>query len=139
MTIKVIEAATDSEARELQAAVDAAMGYPRKGEHVGGGRHVDMPIKWDGTGECPPGWGATFTEVQHAEDKGFALAIDDADAARIAEKLNVLDEQDRAQIASALASRTDKDLAAEGFEPRSRGDLADVDVRGEQASPEESR
>ena len=29
---------------------------PSKGTHTGGGRHVPMPVDWDGAGRVPPGW-----------------------------------------------------------------------------------
>jgi hypothetical protein len=58
-----------------QRAIDKALGYPRKGLRVGGGRHVPMPETWDGTGECPPGWTATASAPVLDKDGAAYLAI----------------------------------------------------------------
>jgi hypothetical protein len=66
---------TPAEMRAAQAAMDKALGYPRKGVQVGGGIHVPMPETWDGTGDCPPGWARTASEPLMAKDGTAYLAI----------------------------------------------------------------
>lgn len=66
---------TLEEMREAQAAVDKALGYPRRGRHVGGGRHVGMPDTWDGQGPCPPGWTKSASEPVEAADGTTYLVV----------------------------------------------------------------
>ena len=47
---------TEAEVREFVDLRDKLLGRPRRGVHVGRGRHVDMPDTWDGEGRKPPGW-----------------------------------------------------------------------------------
>jgi len=73
------EAACDS----VAAVVDKALGYPKKGTHVGGGIHVDMPATWDGQGATPPGWTKRHTTVYTASPSDAALQLEAATVAAV--------------------------------------------------------
>jgi hypothetical protein len=66
---------TPQEMLAAQLASDKALGFPRPGVHVGGGRHVPMPTTWDGQGACPPGWTATASAPVLDKDGAAYLAI----------------------------------------------------------------
>lgn len=126
--MKVIRTASDAEALALQAAIDSAMGYPRKGVHVGEGRHIDIPESWDGNGNPPPGWSAHYAEIYHAETRTPIIPFDDGDATRLVPRINVLGQQERAAVSDALGRRAEANIEAEGYQPRART-VSDAGVR----------
>jgi len=57
-----------AQAAQIVAALDVLEGYPSRGVHVGGGRHVDAPDTWDGTGDTPSGWTKGHEAVERPGD-----------------------------------------------------------------------
>lgn len=69
-------------AAATEANQDKLLGYPLAGVHVGGGRHVDMPPTWDGSGAVPIGWTSyKGSSRQHPTLAQFATPVDDECAA----------------------------------------------------------
>jgi hypothetical protein len=66
---------TLAEMQEAQRIVDKALGYPKKGRHVGGGKHTPIQEEWDGVGEVPPGWTKTASEPVVGVDGTAYLAL----------------------------------------------------------------
>ena len=71
---------TLAEIVEAIALEDAERGHPSRGQHVGRGPHADMPADWDGVGETPPGWTATYAVPEaHPITPGlYAMPVRDA-------------------------------------------------------------
>lgn len=78
----------------VRLLLDVAMGYPRKGMHLGGGRHVDMPDTWDGQGATPPGWTkhACAMYVGGALDAALQLDDDQLSASQASASLSALEK-----------------------------------------------
>jgi len=72
--------ATKADCIALAAIVDKSLNLPAKGNHVGGGIHVDMPDTYKGKG-ASPGW--TDTQNDPIEDtlklRGWAYPADGLD------------------------------------------------------------
>jgi hypothetical protein len=80
---------TDADIVAVSAEINQKLGYPKRGTHVGGGRHVAMPIDWDGQGECPPGWTKGAVAVALADDSATEeLRVD----ARVEQQLQAFPE-----------------------------------------------
>lgn len=97
---------TDAALSPVATAVNAALGYPKKGSHIGGGIHVNMPPTWDGTGPTPPGW---TSKHQALFENGLADAcypLDDATVAAVAASATA-QAADKSLVASVVASRID--------------------------------
>lgn len=99
----------ERQAREAQALIDRALGYPRRGIHVGRGTHVVMPQLWDGNGEPPPGWTSTLEPVWVNGDALIQLEDDLVDAT-----IQALPAADRAAFQAIAAARVE----VEGFGSR---------------------
>lgn len=95
---------TEAECRAVAAAVDKALGYPRRGEHVGEGRHVVMPEAWDGTGECPPGWTATHEWVW-ADANGCIYSLSDETVTAALAAGSVLSQTEKNTVVNASGAR----------------------------------
>lgn len=92
----------------LRAIVDKALGYPRKGTHVGGGRHVTMPATWDGTGATPPGWAKSAADVWVASASDAVLPLPDDVVAELqaAPAQARLSAAEKTTLSSAIAGRS---------------------------------
>ena len=67
---------TPEEMEAARVALDKLLGYPKRGVHVGGGIHCDMPDEWDGTGPTPPGWTKSYSAPVLTTDSKLAyLAV----------------------------------------------------------------
>jgi hypothetical protein len=108
-TVLTSEASADT----LADLVDKALGYPRKGAHQGGGRHVTMPDTWVGTGVAPPGWTRSHESVFRTSAADAAYPIDDATAAIVA--ASALPASEKATVASAVAARVEVDPSNNGL------------------------
>lgn len=93
-----------------EATQDKLLGYPLVGVHIGGGRHVDMPATWDGSGDVPPGWTSYKGSTrQHPTLAQWATPLDDQAAAAMANgrraKLSALEQTKMsADLAAAVVS-----------------------------------
>ena len=127
--------ATEASNDSLKAIVDKALGYPRKGTHVGNVR-VAMPDTWDGNGPCPPGWTkqATANYVNTALDA--ALPIDDALATELQKPgaLALLSAAEQTTLSVALAARASKDLESAAYIPKVSAVTAGAAVAVEETS-----
>lgn len=103
----------------LSSIVNKALGYPRKGAHVGGGIHVPMPESWDGQGVCPPGWTkqASSNWVASALDSALPLPDVLANELQLPSNLSRISALEQATLLAALAARTNVDLEA-GYVPK---------------------
>lgn len=112
MTIQRSVVGTEAACDEVVVLANKALGFPAKGRHVGGGRHVDMPDTWDGTGPTPPGWTKTVTAVYVSSPTDAAVPVSDTLAAALqdAKAQAKLTGQERAALATALAGRTSVEL-----------------------------
>jgi hypothetical protein len=125
-------AGTEAQMDALRVIVDKALGYPRKGTHVGSGPHVPMPETWDGTGPTPPGWAksATVPWVTNASNVVLPLPDDLAAELQSAPAQARLSASERTTVANAIASRgqtvldgrTPKANAAQGAAEQVRRD-----------------
>lgn len=71
---------TEAECEQVVALIDKQCGYPKRGTHVGGGIHVDMPETFT---PGAPGWTATYDVPKadaSAKARGFALNVDGFDS-----------------------------------------------------------
>lgn len=100
-----INSGTEAACGNIQAAIDKAYGYPRKGVHVGGGIHVDMPDTWDGTGATPPGWSKHYAPVFSASASDAVLQIEDNVVSDCAASV-VLTPGEKTIVANAAVTRT---------------------------------
>jgi hypothetical protein len=93
-------------AAATEANQDKLLGYPLAGVHVGGGRHVDMPATWDGTGAVPPGWTSyKGSSRQHPTLAQWATPIDpDAPAAMANGRRARLNASEQAKMTADLAA-----------------------------------
>lgn len=114
--------ATDTEARcdALVGIIDKALGYPRAGVHVGGGKHAAMPATWDGTGPTPPGWTKHATVSWVASATSAAVPIPDSLSTLLQrpESLGRLSVAERNTLNAAIAGRTNVDTEAGGHVPK---------------------
>lgn len=106
---KAIRVATGTEAEmdALRVTVDKALGFPRKGTHVGRGPHVAMPDTWDGTGPTPSGWGksASVPWVASATDTVLPIPDDLAAELQSAPAQARLTAGERSAVSAAIAAR----------------------------------
>ncbi len=116
---------TEADAVALQAVVNKALGYPRRGVQVGKGIHVDSPETWDGTGARPPGWTVDAVRVWVA-DGAAVIALEDDTASELqrAGTRIRLSASEKDQLDAALAAREDVDLETEGFAVKRRPEEA---------------
>lgn len=57
------------DAEQFIKSKDQELGLPKRGVRVGGGIHVEVPLVWDGKGQCPVGWTESYARVkQEASD-----------------------------------------------------------------------
>lgn len=119
-------AGTEAEMSALQVVIDKALGFPRKGTHVGGrGVYVNMPDTWDGTGPTPPGWAASATVPWVATPLDAVLPLPDDIAAEL-QAVPVqarLSASERLSISSAIASRPA--VVLDGRTPKTAAALAE--------------
>lgn len=71
---------TPAEMEAARAALDKALGFPRRGRQVGGGIHAACPEAWDGNGDCPPGWTRSASEVLVDDDGAAYLPLHGVEA-----------------------------------------------------------
>lgn len=72
---------TLARAQELHAIRDKLTGDLRvRGEHIGKGRHVEMPESWDGNGKVPPGWSGYDGAHEETEQ---VVTVDSQTGARV--------------------------------------------------------
>lgn len=97
---------TRAEAQVTEQNQDKLLGYPLRGTHVGGGRHVDMPASWDLTGPTPIGWSSyRGTSRQHPTLSQFATRMDpEAPAAMGNGRRTRLTAQEQTRMAADLAA-----------------------------------
>jgi hypothetical protein len=97
---------TKASVEAVQADVDTLMGYPSRGVHVGGGRHVDMPETFT---PGAPGWTEHHAAVRkHPKKDEYATELGDDVAAALA------DPQRRKRLtADKLAALEAKQAAVE--------------------------
>jgi hypothetical protein len=103
----------EAEMDALNAIVSKALGYPRPGVHVGGGRHVDMPEQWDGRGDAPLGWTKQYTANWVATAQVAAVPLSNAEEVELqrpAAQAN-LSVSERLTLAAALGARVLVDLS----------------------------
>lgn len=97
----------ESDATAICKDLDSALGYPVRGRHVGGGRHVDL--------DAPdrPGWTMRWTEPEkHPEREQWAVRLPDAEALP-AEKLSLLEPAKATTVATLDATWAPKTAAPE--------------------------
>lgn len=87
--------ATQRAAEDYAALCTKARGYPVRGVHVGGGRHVTL-------GDTPgPGWTTAFADViEHPDGNAFAVLALDASA----EERARLTTAERTEVAAKRAA-----------------------------------
>jgi hypothetical protein len=106
---KPIKVATGTEAQmvALQATIDKALGYPRKGTSIGTIVRLNVPETWDGTGPTPPGWTrtATIPWVNSATDAVLPLPDDLAAELQTAPAQARLSAAERTAVSGAISSR----------------------------------
>lgn len=93
-------------AANTEGTQDKLLGYPVAGVHVGGGRHVDMPASWDGSGAVPPGWTSyKGSSRQHPTLSQWATPLDpDAPAAMGNGRRSRLNVSEQAKMTADLAA-----------------------------------
>jgi hypothetical protein len=111
------EAANDA----LNIIVSKALGYPKKGSHIGGGVHVAIQGTYDGTGACPAGWTKQPTANWAASPASSAVPITDAMAVELqaGPAQALLSGAEQATLAAAILARANVDLEAGAFLPKS--------------------
>lgn len=93
----------------VQAAYDRReklLGNPKPPVHIGGGRHVEAPETWDGTGATPPGWTKEHAPIlQHPTNPALrATSMDDVvAAARTGPRSGRLNASEHAAMQADLA------------------------------------
>jgi hypothetical protein len=104
MTVLRCVVGTEAECDDIVSIVDKALEYPKRGVHVGGGHHVNMPATWDGTGATPPGWAKRYVQNWVTGPADAAVPLSDADVAL----LNTPEAQARLTVAerNRLAAKT---------------------------------
>jgi hypothetical protein len=102
-----IAAGTEAQMVALQATIDKALGYPRKGVSVGSIRQLNVPDTWDGTGPTPPGWTRTATVpwTNSAADAVLPLPDDLAAELQGAPAQARLSAAEKGAITAAINSR----------------------------------
>lgn len=102
---------SEAAANAVNALINKALQYPRRGTRVGQGPWANMPDTWDGSGDCPPGWTAQATSV--VVGATVELPISDALAAelQLVASQARLTAGERTQLNNAIAARANKDLA----------------------------
>lgn len=111
-----LEATNDA----LNIIVNKALGFPRVGNHVGGGLHVNMPPTWDGQGACPQGWTKQMIANYVASALDSALPITDGLAAQLqaGPAQALLSAAEQLTLATAIAGRATVDLDVGGYTPK---------------------
>ncbi len=111
-----LEAANDA----LNAIVSKALGYPRVGQHVGGGLHVNMPPTWDGQGATPPGWTKQVVAnyVASALDSVLPLSDSLVTVLQGGAAQALLTGLEIATLTAAIAGRVTVDLDGGGYVPK---------------------
>jgi hypothetical protein len=106
---------TKASVEAVQADTDTLMGYPRKGVHVGGGRHAEMP---DTFIPGAPGWTEHQAAVKkHPTKDEYAIELGGDVAAALA------DPEKRKRLSAAkLAALEAKQAAAEELPADWQGD-----------------
>lgn len=104
----------------LNAIVNKALGYPKKGTRVGGGIFPTISESWDGQGEAPFGWTkqATAVYVVSALDTALPLPDDLVAQLQAGPAQAALSGPEKATLNAAIATRTVKDLEAGGYRPK---------------------
>lgn len=111
---------TEAEMDSVLVIIDKALGFPKPGQHVGGGIHVPMPQTWDGQGATPPGWTKSVSAVWVASATDAAIPLSDTLAADLqgAPAQARLTGQERATLATAIAGRSQVEL--DGRTPKAK-------------------
>lgn len=104
---------TEPNADSLLATVDKALGNPRRGVHIGGGMHCDMPDTWDGTGATPPGWTRSQFEEYKLSASDTWLPLDDATLIAVQSSI-LATAAEKAAVTAAAASRVDVSDLSDG-------------------------
>jgi hypothetical protein len=123
--------ASEAAADAINALINKALRYPRKGTPVGAGPHVVMPDTWDGSGDCPPGWTAQAVSVAVGGTVELPLPATIVAELQLPASQARLTAAERTQVNNAIAARSTKDLA--GYAQR------EVTIRPNQAQAEESK
>lgn len=110
----------DAASDALQAIINKALGYPKIGTHIGGGRHCAMPGTWDGQGEVPPGWTKHAVAVWTKDALTAWVPITDAQvvALQAAPAQALLSGAEQATLAAAITARVTVDPEALGGSPK---------------------
>lgn len=111
---------TEAKCDALVGIIDKALGYPKRGTHVGGGKHAVMPETWDGTGPTPPGWTKNATVSWVASAASAAVPVPDSLATQLQrpESLARLSVAERNTLSAAIAGRVNVDTEAGGHTPK---------------------
>jgi hypothetical protein len=104
----------------LVAIVNKALGYPKVGMHLGGGKHADMPASWDGQGKAPPGWTKSATANWVASALSAAVPIPDTLATELQKpaSLSLLSAAEQTTLLAAIAARSNVDTETGNFVPK---------------------
>lgn len=124
MTVLRSVTGTEAECDDIVTLVDKALGYPKRGTHIGPGRHVTMPATWDGTGATPPGWAKRHVQnwVASAADAAVPLSDDDVALLAAPESQARLTVAERARLAAKTNSRSNVEI--EGRNPKANAAVA---------------
>ena len=100
---------TEEECKAVVAAIDKQCGYLKRGTHVGGGIHVDMPETYS---PGAPGWTATHDlpkEDSTAKGRGFVINVDGFEKVEDfdASKLDAKEIADLDAVSAKLAAATE--------------------------------
>lgn len=114
--VQATEAGNDA----LNAIVNKALGYPRRGTRAGGGIHVDAPPTWDGQGACPSGWTKQAVANYVASPADAALPLPDTLVTELQKgpAQALLSGAEQTTLAVAIAGRVTVDLDAGGRVPK---------------------
>lgn len=110
------EAANDA----LNAIVNKALGYPKRGTPVGGGIFPVIPETWDGQGPVPFGWTKQAVAVYVASATDSALPMPDDVVAQLqaGPAQARLSGAEKGLLTTAIAGRAVKDLETGGYSPK---------------------
>jgi hypothetical protein len=115
-----IATGTEAQMTALQATIDKALGYPRRGINIGDSPFAPViPETWDGTGDVPVGWTETATSPW-LDGATAVLPLPDDLAAELqaAPAQARISPAERAAIIAAISSRSSAVL--DDFTPKER-------------------
>ena len=124
---------TEGAGDSLVAIINKALGYPKRGSHIGGGVHVTMPASWDGSGATPPGWTKQATANWVAAALDAAVPISDALATelQLPANLALLSAGEQTTLLAAISARANVDLETGIYIPKANAAAVGAAVAGE--------